>query len=332
MVITRVSKAISLVAVVCLVANSLGQDDRAQKYLLRSMNGEYRTNIIVVMRQKSSESGTMIVKIQKSTDGKTRETNLSPLHLQREFLNDGKTIQVYLPDDKTMIVQPSPSTSQDVNFRMPLIQKNYVLKSESGKKVAGRTTVMVTATARSSQVPSIRYYFDEKTGFPLCKEILVGGDQPSEEYEVLDIKFPAKIDKSVFKIEPAVGFETITYGEPVRLNSAREAEQELGFTPIIPSQIPFGFQIQRMTLSKNSNWKSLYLKLTDGLQNATVHEWVHMAGEKIKTGENKILKVHNGLSIVIVSDIENLIPNALMRIFLVRNDRDNPAVLTSIGF
>lgn len=329
---TRITKAISISLIVGLTGFSLGEDDRAQRYLMQSFIGDYKSNIVAVLKQKQgSDNGSVIVKIQKSKDGKTRQTILSPLHLQCEYLDDGTTIQTYSPDEKTLIVQPSNQVNLDLAFRTPLIQKNYSIKLEASKKIAGRTCVVVTANARYLQVPSIRYYFDEKTGFPMSKETIHPGGETSEEYQVVDIAFPSRLDKSIFKIEPQVGYETVSYAEPTKIGSLGEATQLLGFAPMIPPQIPYGFRIQRMSTTKNSKWKALCLKLTDGLQRVTVYEWIPEPGESIKTGENRVIKLHNGVNIMIVSDIDSNVRNTLIRSFLVFADREAPVMLTRIG-
>lgn len=332
MYITQVTKVASFCVVLGLVASSFSQDDKAQRYLLRSLAGDYKTNIVAVLKQRQSDDKRSItVKIQKSKDGKTRETVLSPLHLQCEFLDDGTTIQTYSPDEKTLIVQPSNQLSLDLAFRLPLIQKNYSLRLDPDGKIAGRNCVVVVAKARFPQLSSIRYYFDEKTGFPLSKETILPNGEISQEYEVVDVKFPTKLDPSIFKIEPPVGYETISYAEPTKINSLTEATKMLGFTPSVPSQVPFGFKVQRMTTTKNSKWKALCLKLTDGLQRVTVYEWIPEPGESIKTGENRIIKLHNGVNIMIVSDIDLSIKNSIIRSFMVMADRDSPVLLTRIG-
>lgn len=329
---TRVTKAVSLIVVAGLACFSISEEDKAQRYLLRSLSGDYKVNVVAVLKQRQSDDRrTVTVKIQKSKDGKTRETVLSPLHLQCEYLDDGNSIQTYSPDEKTLIVQPSNPLSQDLAFRIPLIQKNYAVTLGAEDKVAGRKCVVVNAKARYPQLPNIRYYFDETTGFPLSKETILPGGEVLTEYEVVDIKFPAKLDPTIFKIEPPVGYETVSYAEPTKISSLTEASKLLGFSPSVPSQIPFGFHVQRMTTTKNSKWKALCLKLTDGLQRVTVYEWVPVPGESIKTGENRVIKLHNGINIMIVSDIDSNIRNGIIRSFLVMADRESPLLLTRIS-
>ena len=337
LVITRIWKLISLVALVGVVAGAEAEDSRATKYLVRSLKGEYQTNVVAILRRFSGDRGngektTMVVKIEKSRDGKTHESVLSPLHLQSEFLNDGKKLQTYSIDDKVMIVQPVSPIDQEFNFRWPLIQKNYTLKSEPGKPIAGRNCVIVTASSKYSQLPDIRYYFDEKTGFPLSTETVRTDGSRSTQYEVTSVQFPPKLDASIFKIDPIVGVEVINYAEPQSVSGPNEAAQTLGFMPIIPPKMPLGFQMHKMTISSKGKVKMLCLKLTDGLQRVTVYEWVPMAGETIKTGEDRVIRLHNGIKIVVVSDIDSSVRDTIIRTFLVRGERDEPPMITSIGF
>ena len=141
-----------------------------------------------------------------------------------------------------------------------------------------------------------------------------------------------KLDASIFKIDPIVGVEVITYAEPRCVSGPSEAAQALGFTPILPPKMPFGFQMHKMTISSKGKVKMLCLKLTDGLQRVTVYEWIPMPGETIKTGEDRVIRMHNGLKIVVVSDIDSSVRDSIIRTFLVRAERDEPPMITSIGF
>ena len=328
---TRASKAVSFGLLVAIAAIAPSQDEKAQRYLFRSLAGDYRTNIVAVLKQRiANENGSKLVKIQRSMDGKTKESVLSPLHLQGEFLDDGKELKFYSPDDRLLIVQPNNPAAQDYKFRLPLIQKNYNIRLEPGRKVLGRNCVVVTAESKYPKVSDIRYSFDEKTGFPLSKEIIHSDKTVDLDYEVSDIKFPGKLDPSIFRIEPVVGVEVVNYAEQC-VNRPSEAAQALGFVPLIPTRFPYGFQIQRMTISDKNKVKMLCLKLTDGLQRITIYEWVPAPGETITTGEDREIKLHNGLKIVAVADIDSGIRDSVLHTFIVRAEGDGPALITRIG-
>lgn len=329
---TRTLKLASLVALAGIVASALGDDERALRYMARYLRGEYNTNIVAVLRQNSEDKGTTTLKVQRSKDGKYRQSVLYPLHLQFEYVDDGKKVKQYLPDDRTMFVQPSVPSSQEASFRLPLLQKNYTLKSETGKRIAGRRSVVVTATSRYNQVPYIRYSFDEATGFLLGMDTILPGGEVVNGFEVTDVKFPSKLDDSVFKLDPVAGVEVINYSEQKGLAKLSDATPKLGFTPIVPSDIPFGFQIQKISVSVEGECRMLCLKLTDGIHSAKVYEWRYVPGEKIKTGEASLSQVCRGLKITVVCDLGTDLRESFLRPFLARLDRESPAMLTSIGF
>lgn len=328
----RTLTLVSAAALVGVASVSLGDDDRAQKYMARYLQGKYGTNVVAIIQQKSEDKGTGTVKIQRSKDGKIRQTVLSPLHIQCEVLEDGKTLRTYLPDRRQMLIQPSNSIAQEASFRIPLVQKNYMLKSETGQKVANRKCVTVTATSRFNQVPTVRYQFDESTGFPLAMETILPGGEIVNSFEVVDIKFPKDFDESVFKMEPVGGVEVITYAEQKGLAKLSDATSKLGFSPVVPSKIPFGFQIQRISVSSENSVRSLCLKMTDGIQRATVYEWTYVPGEKIMAGEAMSYQICKGLRITIMTDLGSDLREAFLRPFLARNERETPAILTSVGF
>ncbi|HLO97949.1 MAG TPA: hypothetical protein VK171_05080 [Fimbriimonas sp.] len=312
----QASKIASGLTLVGVVAISNAQDKRAFDLLLQSMQGKYKENIVALMRQQSPMDNQVLkIKLQRSKDGKVRESILEPLHMISEFVDDGKTLSTYAPSDKVLITQNSLSIQADVDFRVPLIRKNYVLTSESGKKIAGCRTTLVTATPKYKDVSTIRYYFDVKSGFPLAKESVDPSGSVTQEYEVLEAKFPSEIENSIFKIEPVAGYDHVRFNEPTDLKSQADAKRRLGFEPVFPSQLPYGFKTQRMTITSNSRWKALAFKLTDGIQKVTVFQWKPTPGEQIKTGEDYTVQLRNGLKVMIVADIRPSLRASLIRAF-----------------
>ena len=327
----RALRATSLLALVGLVAVAFGEDNRAMKYMVRYFRSDYNFNVVAILHETTEDKGNVQLKLQRSKDGKLRHTILSPLHMQGEFLDDGKVSKRYLPDDRIMFVQPSIPAGQEAGFRLSLVEKNYKLKSETGKKIAGRKCVTVTAESKYDEVPSVRYYFDESTGFPMSMETVLSDGRVLSGYEITDIKFPAKIDDSIFTLEPVAGVEIVNYREQKSLTKLADAEPSLGFTPVVPQTIPFGFRVQKITVSSNGGCPVLCLKMTDGIQRATVYEWMYVPGEKVKTGEASSFKIAKGLKITIVCDLGTTLRESFLRPFMVRVDQ-NPAILTSVGF
>lgn len=312
----QVLKTASAFALVSVTAMSVAEDKRAFDLLLASMNNKYKENIVALMRQQSPMDNQVLkIKLQRSKDGRVRESVLEPLHKIGEFVDDGKTMATYAPADKVLITQPSVQTQVDVDFRVPLIKKNYTLTSGAGKKIAGRKTIMVVATPKFKDINTVRYYFDTASGFPLSKESVDSNGAITLDYEVLEAKFPDEIDSSIFKIEPVAGYDIVRFGEPNDLKTPDEVRRRLGFTPVFPTFLPYGFKVQRMYATNNSHWKALAIKLTDGIQKVTVFQWKPTPGEQIKTGEDYTVQLQNGLKVMIVADLRASLRSSLMRAF-----------------
>ncbi|MBS1701033.1 MAG: outer membrane lipoprotein carrier protein LolA [Armatimonadetes bacterium] len=323
-------KAVSLLVIGSLVATCFA-DDRAEKLMAKYLRGDYNVNIVAIVKETSEGNGTQRTKIQRSKDGKIRETVLAPLHLQGEYVDDGREYKQYLPDDGYMLISPSQALSHDIKLRSPLIEKNYTLKMDGSSRIIGRRCVTVVATSRFNEVPILRYHFDEATGYPMAMETVANDGSIVNSFEVTDIKFPAKLDDSTFVIEPVAGVKIVHYDETNCLSRLSDAEPKLGFKPIVPKDIPFGFEIQRISVSTDSRYRILCLKLTDGLQRATVYEWTYVQNEKITTGEASDNKIWKGLKITVVADLGSSLRQSFLQPFLVRANPQFPGIVTSIG-
>ena len=274
-------------------------EDKGRTYMVRSMRGEFKVNVVAILRQRENKDGSYVTfKIQRSTKGKSRETVIAPLRAQgEESVDDGVKVWSYIPDEKLMMIQPSNRNRADADFRIPLMMRNYEITSERGPKIAGRSTISVTAMAKIETLGGLRFTFDEKTGFPLRKERMKNEDDDDTilEYEVQDITFPDSIDDEVFKLKPIGGYETLTYEAPKSIRSVKEAEKIVGFSPSMPGKIPYGFQVQSTTMVETSKWKAVSMKLSDGLQRMTVYQWKPTTSETISTRENRSIEMHRGV-------------------------------------
>lgn len=328
-----VLKAAKVAILALLVTAAFGQDDaKAQKYILRSLSGEYRTNVVTIIKQRDwSDGGYKTVKLQRSAEGKIKESILAPMHSQNEFLDDLKERRFYSPDKRRLVILGPSSATQDLKMRQSLIAKNYNLKLEASRKVAGRSCVVVTAMAKNSQLSDIRYSFDEKTGYPMAKEIIRPSGTVIVDFETVDAWFPKQIDASTFKIEPVAGVEVVRVGEPKYVSGIGEASQALGFSPIIPSKIPLGFQVQKMWVSSTYGVPTLFISLTDGLQRLSVSEWIPKPKEEIISGEDVMVIVNRGIKIAVVADMDGSFKESFLHSFLASLHQDLGPLVTRVG-
>jgi outer membrane lipoprotein-sorting protein len=280
------------------------------------MKGEFGGHVVAVLQQRDGNDGSFYkVKVQRSRDGKSRQTTISPLRRQgEEAVDDGVHMTMYLPDDKRVIVQTSPMNNGDVAFRMPLVLKNYILTSKKGSEIAGRSTVLVSAMAKTSALGGIRFTFDEKTGFPMRKENLDDGES-EVIYEVQSIEFPTKLEANVFKLTPLGGCDVSTMKPQKQFRTAKEAEATVGFMPAFPSRIPFGFSVQSINVSDSNDWRAVAMKLTDGLRRLTVYQWKSSEGERIRTSDHTTIETRNGIKMMVVSDLDSGLRRSILNSF-----------------
>lgn len=309
-----------LVAACPVLACAQQFSDSSRDLLYRSIRGDNRANLVAILTQHNSESEEESVKFKltRTADGKTRQSVIAPLRLQgKESVDDGVKSYTFLPDEKMMIVQPSASVKEDADFRIPLIAKNYILNAKSGGKIANRAVTLITALAREARVGGIRFWLDNETAHVMKKAIYNYEEEEwVPDYEVLRVDFPSKIDASIFKISPIGGYETLEYGARNRLTSLKEAERALGFLPTAPKDLPFGFQIQSMQTNAKSNWKSLSMRLTDGLQKLTVYQWKPSKNETITSGSSSTVETVNGIKYMVVTDLDPYVRKSVLKAFV----------------
>ncbi len=294
--------------------------DSSRDLLYRSIRGDNRANLVALLTQhnQDDEDESVKFKLTRSTDGKSRQSVIAPLRLQgKESVDDGIKSYTFLPDEKMMIVQPSANVKEDADFRIPLISRNYILSAKSGGKIANRAVTQITAMAREAKLGGIRFWLDTETAYVMKKANYVYEDEEwIADYEVLRADFPSKIDTGIFKISPIGGYETLEYGARTKLSSLKEAERAVGFLPTAPKDLPFGFQIQSMQVNSKSSWKSLSMRLTDGLQKVTVYQWKPTKKETITSGTSSTVETVNGIKYMVVTDLDPWVRKNVLRAFV----------------
>jgi hypothetical protein len=300
-------------------------DERGKQLLTRSIRMEHGVNIRGIVRQSISKNTFITVKIQRSADGKLRDTVVAPLRNQgQETIDDKQRMTTFVPDDRIVIVQPSTRNESDYNFRIPLMLKNYSISSERGPKIAGRSTIQVTARSKYEELGAVRFCFDEQNGFALKKDTIDADDNERNEWEVIDISFPKTMDTSLFRFEmygaanDQTGgnkIQTVTYSAPIKIKGAKDGLALLGFTPSVPSKLPYGFAIQSMTTADSEDWKALTMRITDGLKRLTIYQWKSKGREDIRTGEDRSIDMVGGLKIMVVGDLGKDVREAIIESF-----------------
>lgn len=293
------------------------QDSKGKSLLYRSIRSDHGSNVVGIFKQILSKGGgSLTVKIQRSIDGKLRDTIVAPLREQgQETIDDQKRMSTVLPCEKMVLVQPSTRNVQDSELRVTLLERNYLVSSEKGPVLSGRPTVVVKAMSKSPELGGVRIAFDEASAFPLRKEIISGDGEIRLDWEVISISFPKTLDESVFRFNPSADFETINYSSPVKIRSAKEAFSVLGFMPSVPTRLPFGFAVQSMSTTDSKEWKALNMRITDGMKRLTVYQWKPKSNESIRSGQSRSVDMIGGIKIMVVGDLDESMRQIIIEAF-----------------
>jgi hypothetical protein len=312
-----------------------GQDARAIDLLQKSMGREFPVNVIAVIMQRDpvGDGTYQRVKVTRARDGRMRHTILQPLRMAGvESVDDGMKMKVYLPDKRALIVQDSGhSVKADTDARLSLAKKNYQFSIDGRERIAGRTTLRIVADPKDPDMAMRRYYLEEKSGYPLKMEVVGERGEPKVVFDTIAIDFPTQLTGNVFRMKPLPGTNTINYTRPQTLSSAGQAQSIVGFRPVLPDKLPMGFKVQEMQYNGGDEWKSVVIRLSDGLVRATVYQW-KANGKKIEAIEDSTLMEVNGLKLLLVSDLPPHVRSRLLQSFVGQAKADSsPRAMRLIG-
>ena len=314
--LSRSAALASWVALPTLVtASGPGPDE----VLLRSFQRVFPVNVraLIVQRDPAGDGLSQLIRVERDKSGKTRHSVLQPLRLAgTESVDDGNRNYVYWPDRNVLINQVSPQKdAPSASDRIKIARRNYKFSFGKSEKVAGRETYCVVATPNDRRMDVRRYYIDTATYYPLRLETVVSGRVKTVFYDTKDIQFPSKIEPDRFKLKPVGSPRVMEYSRPTKLAES-EAKAKLGFKPVVPKKLPMGFQVQEMQLTSGNSWRSLAIRITDGLVRATVYQW-RPSGDA-----NDVASIEVGSSVAVgdirvmlVSDLGEEERSALLRAF-----------------
>jgi outer membrane lipoprotein-sorting protein len=303
-------------------ARAQRKDDsaKARHLLLESMSRQPIANVRVIISQRSYYASTVFqtVKVEMSKEGKKHSIVLSPLSLAGvEGVDDGVTLRTYTPDDQEVIEQPSASHEEDdVQFRMGLVDRNYTLRIDGKAKIAGRDVVVVQATPKAEDLETRCYSIDEKTGFLMRFETCKEGQAPMLHFETKMVQFPAEFSDGTFRIEASFARVEHYNRKCVSPQSAEKLRAELGFQPVVPGTLPYGFVAQELQTSTDSRSPALIVRITDGLAKVTVLEWKKIGNSRSPAPQGTVVDNSRSLTLLVSGDIPDNEKEEILRAFL----------------
>ena len=288
--------------------------------LLRSMQRQTGVNVVGIIEQRDG-GGTGIsqtIRVERDKDGRAHYLVLAPLRMQGiESVDDGSRSRMYWPDRNVLIDQESPSkTPCDAAWRIELTKKNYRLRFVSSIKIAGRATRCVEAVPIDSRMETRRFYIDSVTSYPLRLETYAGNRRLSTITDTKEISYPDSVANDRFVLAPAGTTRTLRYDRPQTLKLS-DAQRLIGFTPLIPKEMPMGFAMQDMQLTQSERWRSVAIRVTDGLVRGTIYQWRSRRGEPDIDGmdENSVVQVGD-IKMMMVSDLDSNRRRAMLAAFV----------------
>ncbi len=290
---------------------------RAVQLMKMSMGRLPSVNVRAIVWQMGDGSGVMQqVKVEMDKSGKLHQIVLAPLRLQGyELVDDGKTTSIYSPDDKTLVVQPSArQQSDDTAWRMATAERNYSFKILRREKIAGRWAAIVSAIPKSDDLETRCYAIDEKTGFLLRLETCVEGRAPTVHLETKMVEFPVDFTDETFKLDPSfVNVRRVTQ-KCLPPDSGPKLAAELGFRPIVPNDLPYGFEVQQLQAINDASRPAVAVRITDGLAKATVLQW--RGGDRNVPAPRGTRSMRAGrITLLVTGDIPEEVKERVLRAF-----------------
>ncbi len=319
----------ALAASITLCGVALGQETAAA-LLSRSMQRSFPANVIAVILQKDPRSESyQRVKVERNRLGMARCTILAPLRWSgMASVDTGERLLTYLPDKRIILDQESPGTQAgEVAERMALAKRNYHLRIMPSEPIAGRNTICIEAKPKNDDLEIRRYFLDSQTAYPLRLETFHHGNEINVMFDTKDISFPKSLDPKLFTLEPSGDVYVQKFTKPKKILSGSQAKNLVGFVPLVPTGLPLGFKVQELQFSEDGAWKSIVVRMSDGLARATLYQWPANSKVTLQTFSNSSTMVDKttGLKLMIVSDLSPAVRMQLLKAFISESSVD-PAV------
>jgi hypothetical protein len=140
-------------------------------------------------------------------------------------------------------------------------------------------------------------------------------------FDTKEIRFPRAIETNRFRLDPVGEPKVVRYENPDNLTKATAAKQ-IGFEPIVPASLPMGFRIQGIQTNDGKSWRSVAMRLTDGLVRATVYQWQSKPGSHDPHSiENSSVIDTGSLKIMLVTDLPASVRRKILDAFALRSEQ-----------
>ena len=324
----RVLIPVALLAALGFIDHHDSNDASARVLLAKSLMANGPTNVVAIVCQcdvhGANPGNDVTLKVTMSKDGKERREVLQPLSMQGYVsVDDGRRLKIYLPDDHTVLDQESPSLSRwSMKDRLKLIGRNYKLElrkpggDESSVEIAGHSVQIVAVVPKAPEMPSRTFYIDKATCFVMRIVTQWPGESPVTVYDTKFVQYPDKLEPGTFSLNLLSDVTTKRYDARKKLPKGARAIKEVGFNPIVPQHLPYGFVVQDAQENNSREWNSVVLRITDGIQMASVYEWRSDESSKASPDRERV----GDVELLIKSELPDSVRDAILQSFVSAAD------------
>lgn len=240
--------------------------------------------------------------------GGVRERLVSLSGVPREIIRNDHEVRCYLPDDKTLLVEPRRPGARNFPSLLPesfaALNAYYRFRSGRGERVAGRQTQVIAIRPRDGYRFGYRLWTDDDTGLPLKAQLIDDEGRTIEQYLFTQIAIGKAIADADLRSQNP---------ESSPIGQASEALVTPGEARWTVARLPSGFSLTARTVRRLSALRepAEQLVYSDGL--AVVSVFVEpvdqsgastaLAGPTQMGAVHAFGKVMDGYQITVVGEV-----------------------------
>lgn len=262
-------------------------------YLRRSLVARDRTAVVLIQSQRPSmhSDDSLVSKVEYNGLGGWRRTVMQPLRLQgAAAMSDGKFMTMVNPADKSVSRMPASETTS-TERRMEWVSKNFRAVRDRNLTIAGRNAIQLTFWARNRGIPSRRIALDAETNFMLKNEVPRKGQSSIVLLDTMSAEFFSNPLPQLIDFGVPSDYRLRIEGPRRSIADVSDARRLTNFDPIMPKQVPFGFELEDIELRSANPRSILAFRLRDGFNTVVVYQWgpgtrpeIHGAPDRRVTG------------------------------------------------
>jgi hypothetical protein len=279
---------------------------RAKDILRKFLAVGERVPMDAIVVQKSSCSSTLSCqfKLLQDSSGRRMMVAVQPLSIQGLVsFDDGRQWTNYFPDERRMVVMPSPRIARDnADLRIQLASQNYRFVMETSTRVAGRQAEVVVVIPRNYGLATKRFTIDSANDVLLRVESIERNLNSETIFETKSVQFLTEATHLKFSPGNEMAFRVFKPEMPSRLANISLAKEIVGFVPVTLHSMPFGFTLRESSALQSRSGSYVTQRWTDGIVSATLYQFAS-GRNPLGASSDGLDFSHNNVTLRLVGDI-----------------------------